>query len=150
VQSCPPAPPPALPGCATPSDPSGLPEALWSQGEASELKRKLTVCIWDLHPSNDPVTGAPDPLAGQPRLDGEQWQRKDEIRVTARSNFVFIPFLNLVDRPITGRSSMRLEANWNPSPATNPYGWTYNSADPDNGQQAGIGNGPGQCPTNPD
>jgi hypothetical protein len=138
VNSCPAAPPPSPPGCATPSDPSGLPKALWIQAEAPQLKGRLTVCIWDL-----------DPSSGVPRPDGQPWLKKDEIRVTVRSKFTFIPFLKLVDRTITGRSSMRLETDWVTSPATNPYGWTYQSGNPD-GQQAIIG-GPGDdhCPTTP-
>jgi hypothetical protein len=148
VQSCPPAPPPT-PGCVTPSDPSGLPQALWLQGEAPQLRDNLTVCIWDLHPAIDPVTLLPDPLAGQPRADGDPWVKDDEIRVTVASTFKFIPFLNLADRRVTGRSSMRLEANWNPSPATNPYGWTFQSGNP-SGQQAFIGGtGDDHCPSSP-
>jgi Flp pilus assembly pilin Flp len=146
--TCPAAPPPVPLGCADPSNPDGLPKALWVQGEAPQLRDKLTVCIWDLHPSIDPLTGAPDPLAGQPRDDGAQWMNKDEIRVTVRSSFKFIPFLNLLDRTITGRSSMRLETDWATSPATNPYGWTYQSGNPD-GQSAAIGTGEDQCPEDP-
>jgi hypothetical protein len=52
----------------------------------------MTVCIWDL-----------DPSIGVPRPDGQPWLKKDEIRLTVRSKFTFIPFLKLVDRPITGR-----------------------------------------------
>jgi hypothetical protein len=148
VQSCPPAPPASPPGCAVPSDPDGLPKALWIQGQTPQLRDKLTVCIWDLHPATD-STGAADPLAGQPRLDGEPWTKRDEIRVTVRSTFTFIPFLKLVDRTITGRSSMRLEADWTTSPATNPYGWTYQAGGSPNGTQAGIGPGADQCPGSP-
>ena len=65
VYSCPPAPPPT-PGCVTPGDPSGgLPQALWLQGEAPQLRGDLTVCIWDLAPS-----GVPRPLVEQIPTDG--------------------------------------------------------------------------------
>jgi Flp pilus assembly pilin Flp len=148
VQSCPAAPPPTPPGCATPSDPSGLPKALWIQAESPQLKDNLTVCIWDLHPAYDPATGTPDPSAGQPRPDGDAWLKGDEIRITVRSNFHFIPFLALADRTVTGRSSMRLETDWSTSPATNPYGWTYQSGNP-NGQQALGGAGSDHCPGSP-
>jgi hypothetical protein len=135
VNGCPPAPPPSPPGCVDPSAPDGLPKALWIQAETQQLKGKLTVCIWDLDPS------------GVPRATGLPWLKKDEIRITVRSKFTFIPFLKLVDRTVTGRSSMRLETNWGTSPATNPYGWTY-GAGPD-GSAAAIGTADNQCPDNP-
>jgi Flp pilus assembly pilin Flp len=154
VHSCPAAPPVLPPGvsppdCTTPSASNGLPKALWIQGQTPQLRDKLTVCIWDLHPAVDPLTGAADPLAGQPRLDGDPWIKQDEIRVTVRSKFTFIPFLKLVDRTMTGRSSMRLETDWGTSPTTNPYGWTFQAGGSPSGTQAGIGNGEDQCPGNP-
>jgi TadE-like protein len=135
VNGCPPAPPPSPPGCVDPSAPDGLPKALWIQAETPQLKGKLTVCIWDLDPS------------GAPRTPGSPWLKKDEIRITVRSKFTFIPFLKLVDRTVTGRSSMRLETNWGTSPATNPYGWTYGPGP--NGSAASIGMADNQCPDNP-
>jgi Flp pilus assembly pilin Flp len=149
VQSCPSAPPPSPPGCAIPSDPSGLPKALWLQAESPQLKDNLTVCIWDLYPSVDPLTGAPNPLAGQPRPTGDAWLRGDELRITVGSTFHFIPFLELADQRVTGRSSMRSETDWSTSPATNPYGWTYKAGDPA-GQPALIGGaGSDHCPASP-
>src|SRR5207248_305104 len=81
VHSCPAAPPPSPPGCVDPSQPDGLPKALWIQAESPQLKGKLTVCIWDLAPS------------GVPRPNGQPWLKNDQIRVTVRSKFTFIPFL---------------------------------------------------------
>jgi hypothetical protein len=136
VNGCPPAPPPSPPGCVDPSAPDGLPKALWIQAESPQLRDKLTVCIWDLDPS------------GATRASGSAWLKKDEIRVTVRSKFTFIPFLKLADIPaVTGRSSMRLETDWSTSPATNPYGWTYGSG-PD-GSAASIGVAGNQCPQDP-
>jgi hypothetical protein len=140
VNGCPPAPPPSPPGCVNPSAPDGLPKALWVQAETPQLKGKLTVCIWDL-----------DPSSGVPRAAGVPWLKNDEIRVTVRSTFKFIPFLKLVDRRVTGRSSRRLETNWGTSPSTNPYGWTYDNSNP-NGKAAtigGAGNDPQSCGDNP-
>jgi Flp pilus assembly protein TadG len=79
--------------------------AIVNQAETTQLRGKITVCVWDFDPSGAPGT----------------WQRGDEIRVTASSPYAFIPFLNLASTTVTGRSTMRLETSWLNTPLNNPY-----------------------------
>jgi hypothetical protein len=106
VNSCPQD--PLSPGTCSPSDPTpdgyarAFVTAIKNQAETAQLRNDVTVCIWD--------------------LDGSSWAKGDRIHVAVSSLYNFLPFLHLLSRTVTGRSSMRLETDWLTKPTTNPYG----------------------------